>query len=323
MAVSRRSGRSRFTLVLLVLTSITLLTLDFRGLRTHRVRPQPVPVVLRAGRRLRHRASSAPSATPGTGRSRRATSQAENDDLRRQIDELRSQVAVGEAAIGELEALKARAGLDTLADTDGAAPRSSPGRCRTSTTRSRSTRARRRGIAGGHAGAVEPASWSGTVVTVAENRADGAARHRPRLPGRRVGRRRAGQGHRATVRATSQTSAASQLLDHHRPAAGATCCSPAARPAALPAGYTGGHRHVSVPPTTRTQQKTADVELLANMDDLTYVTVAPATTPTVTARRASDRPRSSSASVLVHHLRRDDPASGCCARSPSPACRAT
>lgn len=31
MALSRRSGRSRFTLVLLVLTSITLLTLDFRG----------------------------------------------------------------------------------------------------------------------------------------------------------------------------------------------------------------------------------------------------------------------------------------------------
>ncbi len=31
MAVSRRSGRSRFTLVLLVLTSVTVLTLDFRG----------------------------------------------------------------------------------------------------------------------------------------------------------------------------------------------------------------------------------------------------------------------------------------------------
>lgn len=31
MALSRHSGRSRFTLVLLVLTSITLLTLDFRG----------------------------------------------------------------------------------------------------------------------------------------------------------------------------------------------------------------------------------------------------------------------------------------------------
>lgn len=31
MAVSRRSGRSRFTLVLLILTSITLLTLDVRG----------------------------------------------------------------------------------------------------------------------------------------------------------------------------------------------------------------------------------------------------------------------------------------------------
>lgn len=31
MALSRRSGRSRFTLVLLVLTSITVITLDFRG----------------------------------------------------------------------------------------------------------------------------------------------------------------------------------------------------------------------------------------------------------------------------------------------------
>ena len=31
MALSRRVGRSRFTLVLLILTSITLLTLDFRG----------------------------------------------------------------------------------------------------------------------------------------------------------------------------------------------------------------------------------------------------------------------------------------------------
>ena len=31
MAISRRTSRSRFTLVLLVLTSLTLLTLDFRG----------------------------------------------------------------------------------------------------------------------------------------------------------------------------------------------------------------------------------------------------------------------------------------------------
>ena len=31
MALSRRTGRSRFTLVLLILTSVTVLTLDFRG----------------------------------------------------------------------------------------------------------------------------------------------------------------------------------------------------------------------------------------------------------------------------------------------------
>lgn len=31
MAISRRTGRSRFTLVILVLTSVTLITLDFRG----------------------------------------------------------------------------------------------------------------------------------------------------------------------------------------------------------------------------------------------------------------------------------------------------
>src|SRR5437879_8625531 len=31
MALSRRNGRSRFTLILLVLTSVTVLTLDFRG----------------------------------------------------------------------------------------------------------------------------------------------------------------------------------------------------------------------------------------------------------------------------------------------------
>ena len=31
MALSRRSGRSRFTLALLILTSLTVLTLDFRG----------------------------------------------------------------------------------------------------------------------------------------------------------------------------------------------------------------------------------------------------------------------------------------------------
>ena len=31
MALSRRTGRSRFTLILLILTSITVLTLDFRG----------------------------------------------------------------------------------------------------------------------------------------------------------------------------------------------------------------------------------------------------------------------------------------------------
>ena len=96
MALSRRIGRSRFTLVLLVLTSITLLTLDFRGFGPIDSARSGGAVGLRPGRR-RRRASFRPVGNLWNGAfeyddlERRRTS-----DLRAQVDDLQGQMASGQ-----------------------------------------------------------------------------------------------------------------------------------------------------------------------------------------------------------------------------------
>jgi len=92
LALSRRSGRSRFTLVLLILTSITVLTLDFRGSSAiHSVRNAASTVFSP----VRDAASSAfsPFSNAWNGLFHYGDVKSENERLKAQIDELENTAA--------------------------------------------------------------------------------------------------------------------------------------------------------------------------------------------------------------------------------------
>jgi rod shape-determining protein MreC len=110
MALSRRSGRSRFTLALLILTSVTVLTLDFRGssvLRSLRTVASTVfsPVRDAAG------GVFSPVGDAWNGLFHYNKVRSENDRLRAEIEQLRGQAAQNADAKQEYDKL---AGLEGL-----------------------------------------------------------------------------------------------------------------------------------------------------------------------------------------------------------------
>ena len=112
---SPQSGRSRFTLALLILTAVTLLTLDFRGFEPlDRVRSATLSVLAPVG----DLASTVfrPWATPGTGPSTATTSSTENEALRARIDELEGQLTSGEVAKESLQQLLEQVGIPFVGD---------------------------------------------------------------------------------------------------------------------------------------------------------------------------------------------------------------
>lgn len=115
MAVSRRGARPRFTLVLLVLTSVTLLTLDFRGegaLSGVRAGAREVlsPLQGVAG------AVTRPLGDIVQGVIHRGDLEAENAQLRAQLEEARGAEAEAEDAQRERRALLDIQNLDFVGD---------------------------------------------------------------------------------------------------------------------------------------------------------------------------------------------------------------
>lgn len=118
MALSRRSsrtGRSRFTLLLLVLTSITVLTLDFRGSGVvDDLRGAASTVFSPLGD------GAASAAEPFTNAWNGAFGyddlERENDRLREQIAELEGDSAEAQEAIREVEELSELNGIDQYSD---------------------------------------------------------------------------------------------------------------------------------------------------------------------------------------------------------------
>jgi rod shape-determining protein MreC len=97
MASSRRIGRSRFTLILLILTSLTLLTLDFRGFTPiDRARSGVLSVLSPVG----HAAQSAfrPVGNLWDGAFKYDDLKKENRKLQAQVDDMRSRIAAGAVA---------------------------------------------------------------------------------------------------------------------------------------------------------------------------------------------------------------------------------
>jgi rod shape-determining protein MreC len=115
LAFSRRIGRSRFTLILLVLTSITLLTLDFRGFGPiDAVRSRALSVFSPVG-----------DATAGLfkpvgnlwhGALQYDDLKRQNDELQAQVDELNGQITSGDVAKQSLQQLLEQAHLPFVGD---------------------------------------------------------------------------------------------------------------------------------------------------------------------------------------------------------------
>lgn len=121
--MSRRSGRSRLTLILLVLTSVTVITLDFRG-------PGGVIGAVRSGAAdvlspVRGAAGTVfgPVSDAFSGITGYGALENENDALRRRIDELEGDRLRAEDAEAELEALLRVNRLDRFTDLPSVAAR--------------------------------------------------------------------------------------------------------------------------------------------------------------------------------------------------------
>lgn len=123
MALStRRSGRTRFTLVLLILTSITLLTLDFRGFSPlGSVRS----AVLDAFEPVGSFASDtmAPVRDAWNGAFDYDNVQSENEALRQRVDELEGQITSGDVAKQSLQQLLEQVDIPFVGDLPTAGAR--------------------------------------------------------------------------------------------------------------------------------------------------------------------------------------------------------
>lgn len=118
MAMSRRGGRSRLTLVLLVLTSITILTLDFRGgSGTLDPARDAAASIFNPVRGAAERVF-APVADAWNGAWHYDSVQKENEQLRAENDRLRGDVASGQAAIEDAAQLRKAGGLTSVAEID-------------------------------------------------------------------------------------------------------------------------------------------------------------------------------------------------------------
>lgn len=122
MAISRRTGRSRFTLLLLVLTSVTVLTLDFRGsglvdgLRGG---------ALRVFGPVRDTASTIfrPVGNAWNGAFNYGDLKAQNESLQTRIADLEGQLARGGNAEQQLRELLAQENIPFVFDTPTATAR--------------------------------------------------------------------------------------------------------------------------------------------------------------------------------------------------------
>jgi rod shape-determining protein MreC len=118
VALSRRTGgRSRLTIALLVLTSLALLTLDFRD-----------AAIVQSARRtagnafspLRGAAEtvSEPFTNAWDGITGYDDVRAENEELRRQLDEAEGREVLGEDAIGQLEEVLGQLDIEWIGDEE-------------------------------------------------------------------------------------------------------------------------------------------------------------------------------------------------------------
>lgn len=269
MAVTRRTSRSRFTLILLILTSITLLTLDYKGFKPlDSARSAVLSVFSPVG----DTASNVfrPVGDAWNGAFEGGDLKRENDDLKRQVDELQGQLAQNSAAQGDLEKLQAQLDLPFVGQIPTVRARVVSGAISNFDTTIELDKGASSGIDKGMP-VVSGAGLIGSVVRVSDGRAvvklitDRTSTVGVRVagaPGLGVVQ---GQGDETRLRATqfdiTTTLGEGNIL----------VTSGAARslfPPGIPVGTV-----LSTTTNDTALQKEADVKLLANLNDLTYVTV--------------------------------------------------
>lgn len=269
MAVSRRNSRSRFTLVLLVLTSITLLTLDYRGFAPLDAARSGVLAVLAP---VGDVTSSVfrPVGDVWSGAFDHGDLQRDNEDLRRQVDDLQGKVTQNEASQQELDKLKESLDIpfaDSFQKVHARVTSSSVANFDATIEIDKgSSSGIEKGMpvvaGGGLIGTVASTSDSRSVVKLITDRSFQVGVVVPNKAGRGIV---AGQGDDITVRA-SQFEFNSDLATND-------ILQTSGGPRSLfPGGITVGTvQSVSTDDTNR--QKVADVKLTANMNDLQFVTV--------------------------------------------------
>ncbi len=271
MAVTRtrRSSRSRFTLVLLVLTSVTLLTLDYRGFAPlDSARNAVLSVFSPVGDATSNVFRPVGDAWDGAfdhGDLRR-----QNEDLQRQVNDLQGKITQGQASQQELEKLQQSLNLPFAGQTPTVQARVVTGSISNFDATIEIDKGASSGIEKGMA-----VVNGGGLIGVIENRSDG--RSVIRLITDRefqVGVNMAGkaglgvvqgQGDEFRVRASQFDLNSDLAPDIILQTAGA---GRSLFPPGIPVGTV-----TSVSTDDTTQQKVADVKLTANMSDLTYVTV--------------------------------------------------
>ena len=115
MALPRRTGRSRLTLALLILTSIAILTLDFRNASIVESARRVAGTVFSPLRGVADAATS-PFSNGWNGITRYGDVKSENERLRAQIEEIKGQKVLGADAIEELDNLLAEVQIPWVAD---------------------------------------------------------------------------------------------------------------------------------------------------------------------------------------------------------------
>ncbi len=150
MALStRRGGRTRFTLILLILTSITLLTLDFRGFTPlNSVRS----AVLDAFEPVGNFASDTlrPVGDAWNGAFDYDNVKNENEALRQRVDELEGQITSGDVAKQSLQQLLEQVDIPFVGDIPTAGSTCGVGRGRELRSHHRDRQGRERRHQEGH-----------------------------------------------------------------------------------------------------------------------------------------------------------------------------
>jgi rod shape-determining protein MreC len=253
---------------LLVLTSVTLLTLDYRGFAPlESARSAVLAVVSPVGDAASH--VFRPVGDFWNGAFDQGDLKAENEELRRQMADLQGQLTQGEASKQELEKLKKSLDIPFAGEIPQVHARAASGPISNFDATIEIDKGASAGIkkgmpvvaGGGLVGTISTVSDSRAVVKLIIDRNFKVGVSTPGKPGHGVIE---GQGDEVTVHASEFALSSELNKDDILQTIGGRSLFPAG----IPVGIV-----TSVSTDETTQQKVADVKLTANLSDLTYVTV--------------------------------------------------